>query len=194
MDAKWIGLLAAAVAAAAGFAGGVYSDHYATKRAVRLERLENLTALRASTYLDFFRAQAKLQQYRQRGALEPFGGDRTGGEPQAEPDGSRPADRLQDLRWQYELETKEARMKMAAFAPAALVEAMAEYFLALGPLPPCDSVWDRDVRIYTEMRREILAGLESDEVEPAKMYLLMWNCRPPTLTAGPAPEESRSGR
>ena len=90
---------------------------------------------------------------------------------------------LGQLLWEYELAMKATRMKLAAFAPTGVVEALADYFRD-NYVPEtddnkCHMNWRADARTYAAMRGELLEGLESRPVDERKLYLLMWNCRPP---------------
>jgi len=89
------------------------------------------------------------------------------------------AAKLETVLWEYHLETKEARMKLAAFAPSELVEALADYYKENFSQDPCSTSWESDVRTYLAMRQELLADIETKDVQPERMYLLMWNCQPP---------------
>src|SRR5574337_346721 len=181
MDAKWLGVVGSIAAAGIGFVGGVLGQHYSAERAARLERYKTVASLRSTTYVDFFSAQAKLQQARaygfdnykkwlsvkkgkSRGSLDPR------------------FVQLGQLLWEYELDTKAARLKLAAFAPTEVVEALSDYFqhyLPESDRNKCPVNWRADARTYVAMRSDLLEGLESRPVDERKLYLLMWNCRPP---------------
>lgn len=182
MNAKWLGLIGAIAAAVIGFVGGVLGQHYSADRAARLERYKTVAILRSATYVDLFSAQAKLQQARTYGFgnygewLSAKEGE-SGGLPEPQ------FVQLGQLLWEYELATKAARMKLAAFAPTGVVEALSDYFRD-NQLPEsddnkCHVNWRADARTYAAMRGELLNGLESRPVDERKLYLLMWNCRPP---------------
>lgn len=187
MDAKWLGVVGSITAAGIGFVGGVLGQQYSAERAARLERYKTVASLRSATYVDFFSAQAKLQQARtyhfdsyEKWLLEKKKGE-SGGLPESQ------FSQLGQLLWEYELETKATRMKLAAFAPTGVVEALSDFFrdnyLPKSPKSDkkneCDTNWRADARTYAEMRGDLLEGLESRLVDERKLYLLMWNCIPP---------------
>ena len=174
MDAKWIiGAVGSVLAVIVGFVGGVMKERSATERAIYIERLDNINMLRSATYIDFFTATAKYLQ-----AREYEYGD-YGSFIKEKPDDAELSDRLEKALWEYHVETKEARLKLAAFAPTEIVEALSDYYRErYNPENLCSPFWTSDVGTYLAMRRELLAGIESEEVDPEKMYLLMFNCRP----------------
>jgi hypothetical protein len=172
VDVKSIGAIATVVGAAIGFAGAVVGQHFATERAIFLERLDNINALRAETYVEFFSAMAKLEQSRQFGyeSYNAFLGNK--------PEDDRLSERLENALWVYHEAAKEARMKLAAFAPTELVNALADYYRERYSPRECDVTWKRDALTYLAMRRELLDGIEENDVEPEQLFLLMWNCDP----------------
>lgn len=178
MDAKWIGAIALILGALIGFAGGVQEHHFAKERAIHLERLDNINSLRSETYVNFFAAMAKLQQARQ------FEYEHYDQLIKNRPEDSELAARLETVLWEYHAETKEARMKLAAFAPTELVEALADYYRDNFSQKPCSTSWKSDVQTYLAMRQGLLADIETKDVKPEKMFLLMWACRPPMSEGG----------
>src|SRR5574337_880264 len=109
MDAKWLGVVGSITAAGIGFVGGVLGQQYSAERAARLERYKTVASLRSATYVDFFSAQAKLQQARtyhfdsyEKWLLEKKKGE-SGGLPESQ------FSQLGQLLWEYELETKATR-------------------------------------------------------------------------------------
>ena len=173
-----IGAFATVVGAIIGFAGGVIGQQLSTERAIRLERLDNITSLRSETYVDFFSAMARFEQARQFGyeSYEEFVDNK--------PENDELAKRLETTLWGYHEETKEARMRLAAFAPTELVHALADYYRERFTQRPCHSSWERDVVTYLAMRKELLAGIEKNDVSPEQMFLLMWNCNPLVAKGG----------
>lgn len=182
MDAKWLGVVGAIAAAGIGFIGGVLGQYYSAEQAARLERYKTVASLRSATYVDFFPAQAKLQQARAHG-LDNYGQWLSVKE---EASGGSPDPlfvQLGQVLWEYEMDTKAARMKLAAFAPTVVVEALSDYYrgnyLPESDINTCPVNWKDDARTYAAMRDDLLEGLESRPVDERKLYLLMWNCRPP---------------
>jgi|GEM_PF-4121072 len=161
MNTKWITTVTTLIVAIIGFTAGMLGEHFRTERAVMIERLENITNLRSETYVDFFAAQAKLRQVREYSS-----------------NNDEFRDKVAKISWEYELGTKEGRMKLAAFAPTSVVEALAIYYKNKDEFKPCSSSWKSDVRTYLEMRDELLEGIEDKKVDPALLYLLMWDCMP----------------
>jgi len=183
MDAKWLGVVGAIAAAGIGFVGGMLGQHYSAEQAARLERYKTVASLRSATYVDLFSAQAKLQQARPYG----LGNYREWLSAKEGKSGGLPDPlfaQLGQLLWEYELNTKAARMKLAAFAPTVVVEALSDYYrdnyLPESDYNKCHVNWRADARTYAAMRGELLEGLESRPVDERKLYLLMWNCRPPS--------------
>ena len=81
-------------------------------------------------------------------------------------------------------------MKLAAFAPTQVVEALAKYYMALPhDEEKCPPIWNLDVQTYLEMRNALLDGIESKPVTPAQLYFLMWDCQPEER--GEKPADSR---
>ena len=127
MDAKWLGAVGAIVAAGIGFVGGVLGQYYSAEQAARLERYKTVASLRSATYVDLFSAQAKLQLARMYG-FGYYGEWLSAKEGES---GGLPAPlfvELGQLLWEYELAMKATRMKLAAFAPTGVVEALSDYF------------------------------------------------------------------
>ena len=177
MEAKWLGLIGAIVAAGIGFVGGFQGQYYNAGQAARLERYKTVASLRSGVYVDLFGAQAKLRQARAYG-LENYEQWLSAKGESDRPPAAQFA-QLGQLLWEYELATKAARMKLAAFAPTVVVEALADYYRD-NSLSQCDANWRADARTYAALRGELLEGLESKPVDEGKLYLLMWNCRPPS--------------
>ncbi|WP_339138062.1 MAG: hypothetical protein WGN25_07615 [Candidatus Electrothrix sp. GW3-4] len=178
MDTKWVRTITTIVAASIGFGGGVLGQYFATERAISIERLKNINSLRSKAYIDFFAAQAKLQQARQDGYSSYRDLIKGQSEQQGHIEDGQLAARLEKTLWEYEIETKEARMKLAAFAPTELVEELADYYRKYYPSRPCDPSWEDDVRAYLAMRQELLADIEPKNIKKEKMYSLMWGCQP----------------
>ncbi|NNF97855.1 MAG: hypothetical protein HKM93_00610 [Desulfobacteraceae bacterium] len=178
MDTKWTGAIVTIVCAVIGFGGGMLGQKFTTERSVYLERLDNINALRSETYVNFFAAMAKLEQARD------FGFENYGQLMDNRPDNDELAEKLETLLWAYHTETKEARMRLAAFAPTDMVHRLADYYRERFPQGPCDNSWKRDVQTYLALRRELLVDIEQQAVAPEQLFLLMWNCDPDITGTG----------
>lgn len=176
MNAKWIGLTGTLAAAVVGFTGGFLGQHYSAERTALLERYRTVAALRSDTYVEFFTAQGQLQQARQFG-LHSYG-QWLDARNEAADSPDPVLEMLGPLLWQSELKTKEARMKLAAFAPTQMVEALSDYYVAQYGASRCDATWEDDAKVYASLRNDLLDGLEADSVDLRKLYFLMWNCTP----------------
>jgi hypothetical protein len=183
MNAKWLAAIGFGSIAAAviGFVGGVLGQYYSAQQAARLERYKTVASLRSATYVDFFSAQAKLQQARAHG-FDNYGQWLSVKQEESGGSSDPMFAQLGQLLWDYELATKAARMKLAAFAPTEVVEALSDYYRDnhLPQSNTCHANWRADARTYAAMRGDLLEGLESRSVDQRKLYLLMWNCRPPS--------------
>ena len=175
MSDKWGKIGVPILIAIIGFAGGVLGHKMASDRSKYIEKLDNINSHRFETYQNFFSALAKYKQ------AQDYGYDSYYEFINNKPEDHKLAERLEITLWEYHMGVKEARFKIAAFAPRELVEALADYYVETSKMPQCSPSWKSDVKTYLAMRKELLDGIESVDVDPAKMYVLMFNCIPPEL-------------
>lgn len=97
------------ITAGIGLLGVFVGANISQDTAWRVKKLEALQALRSETYIDFFTAQAKLQH------ANTLSGDEN-------------TEEKKKLLDEYGLQAKEARFRLAAFAPAAVVKSLAGYY------------------------------------------------------------------
>lgn len=172
MDAKWIAVIAALI----GFVSGITIQQMTTIRSIHMESLDNINTLRSQTYVDFLKAMAKYQEVRSHGVEE------SEDIIKRYPDDTELSSRLQKTLREAKAETKEARLRLAIFAPDDVVRRLASYYRDHFHQERCRMSlkrWEADVQTSLAMRKSLLAGVETDSVDPDDLYLLMWNCTRP---------------
>jgi len=152
---------------------GFLGQHWSTERAIYLERLQHVHALRTQAYVNFFEAGADLNQAREFGIgsyAEYLSKKET-----LDPELNR---RLEPAIWDYQTKMKKARFMLAATASAPVVSSLAKYYRQEFPSGPAPGSWRTDVETYLNMRRELLKDIDEQEVLPADAYLLLFNADP----------------
>jgi hypothetical protein len=138
-----------------GVAAGGLFQHYLT---IEQEREKGIRDLRLSTYGNFFAGQAKHLQAQAAGN----------------------ADDSKKLEADYIALLDGARFPIAAYAGKEVVKNLADYFRTVG-LQTCagsHEKWINDMKIYQDMRSDILQGWW-ETVDPGDLSVLLYSCTLP---------------
>jgi len=157
MANKYISIVIAFI----GFAGAYLGATIGASSSYQVQKLEGLQSLRNEMYLSLFNAQAKHIHANS----------------MSYPEAKTSREKLLN---EYEFETKEARLRLAAFAPSEMVNNLFSYYKnAYGYSENCNPNWKSDAAIYISLREQLLPEAEPGSVDERTIYAVMFNCLPP---------------
>jgi hypothetical protein len=161
-----------------GLFTGILSLNFSAQRTLYLERLKYLNTLRQQAYILFIDAQADQNQARMFGVenysdylYKKSNDTLLKNNPQFDK-------RIEETIWNYHSKMKKAKISLATCAPTPMIEALADYYRKYFPLEKAPNNWNKDVKIYIELRNNLLKDIENNNVKPEDMYLIMFDCDP----------------
>jgi hypothetical protein len=127
------------------------------------EAKRNLLDARLDAYNDFFKGQAKQKLVAQ--LLH-----------------DKKESEATKAREEYFALVDDARFRIGAYGTQSEINAITDYFRKYLPSPPCGDPrqkWLDDIKIYQRIREGVFRGKSSEQVEDARMIVLLFDCELP---------------